>query len=1395
MPKVNTLFSYFKKVPTPSKTENISGDNKSNVLNAKNSNDDLIKENNPVPAGKTPKDDGSETSEFKECDIVWGKLDGYPWWPALVCKSPSGKYYKLGKKPEVHLQFFDDPISRAWLKTRFVDKFLGSDDHSFQRGGKYHTYDAKCQKFAAEADKAMSMSHEDRMMLVMELESSSEEDEPVHCEKMDFNADIFDDEVGEEEEGNNSKENHQLDSSSTSDKVKSPKSTPKKTPKKKNGRPMRSTAKKRKVVIESGDEESGDEYNPDKTAPESSDDESSGVDENISDIESLDEAESPVKESRKRKRGKDNVAKNSSDAPPTASKSQAALASFSAESSTPSTPKTPATPSIAKTPSTPSVMKTPTVCHEATKSRLSAFSAPDSVSSPSRPGVEEQVYTHFTLDFLKPDKIKDAEKRLKSHPDYDPRTLHIPERFLNDCTPGHRQWWDIKAKLFDTVLFFKVGKFYELYHMDAVTGVNELGLIYMKGAYAHSGFPEIAYGRYSETLVQKGYKVARVEQTENPDMMNERCKNSTRKITKFDKVVKREVCAVTTPGTKTYSFLDGDASNADNAYLMAICEKTQSGLAGETSVFGVCFVDTTVGRFHVGQFEDDRHCSRLRTILAHHTPTELLIERGEVSSKVQQVFNSCLTGVPRETLNSNSQFWDSTKTLKYLSEGEFFKDDKTREFSWPETLKNMISEADSLGQTASAEYDLAIRSLGAITWYLQHCLMDHAVLSMKNFTQYIPVDSGPNAVSKPVEKKKFTNKQKMVLDGITLSNLDVMDTRGNQEGTLLQRLDHCVTPFGKRLFQQWLCAPLCNPEGINDRLDAVEDLWGVSDVTADVTDSLKKLPDLERLLSKIHTLGSLKRSKDHPDARAIMYEDVTYSKRKIEDFVSALTGFKVACDIMEKFKSHNTSFKSKLLQQTVSFASDDSVPLGRFPDLRKDLAATDRAFDHTKAKQSGVIKPLPGCNPDYDQAIEHINSIEEELDDYLKQQRKRLKCNTLVYWGKGKNRCQIEVPDSLRDRVPDDFELQSQKKGCRRYRTTEIEDLLKQLERTELDKERALTDTMRLLFWHFDKKYKDWEAAVQCLATLDVLLNISRYSQSADGAMCRPELILPDDATTSFLEIRDARHPCVSRTFSGGDYIPNDTVIGIRDENAMKTEGEDQSHSSVVIVTGPNMGGKSTLMRQVGLVVIMAQLGCYVPAEKCKLTPVDRVFTRLGASDRIMSGESTFFVELSETSAILQHVTPHSLVLMDELGRGTATYDGTAIACAVVQELSQNVKCRTLFSTHYHSLVEEFSHDPNVRTGHMACMVENEDENDPSQETITFLYKFIGGACPKSYGFNAARLADLPNEIILRGQKKAIEFEESIEKLKLFRSIVNLTKDSLGTLQKLQTSIPIITQT
>uniref|UniRef100_A0A146L1N3 DNA mismatch repair protein Msh6 n=1 Tax=Lygus hesperus TaxID=30085 RepID=A0A146L1N3_LYGHE len=236
----------------------------------------------------------------------------------------------------------------------------------------------------------------------------------------------------------------------------------------------------------------------------------------------------------------------------------------------------------------------------------------------------------------------------------------------------------------------------------------------------------------------------------------------------------------------------------------------------------------------------------------------------------------------------------------------------------------------------------------------------------------------------------------------------------------------------------------------------------------------------------------------------------------------------------------------------------------------------------------------------------------------------------------------------------------------------------------------------------------------------------------------------------------NGKFPCVT---SEEDFIPNDTKLG------------ENGGASLLLLTGPNMGGKSTLMRQLGLLVIMAQMGCIIPAESLELTPVDRIFTRIGAQDDIMSGESTFFVELCETASILNNASVHSLVLVDELGRGTSTYDGTAIAAAVLQELSR-MKCRTIFSTHYHTLVGSIKDNSGIALGHMSCMVESEEEDENGkEETVTFLYKLAEGACPKSYGFNAARLAGIPSHIIRSGSAKAKLLEEQASNRKVFRSI------------------------
>uniref|UniRef100_A0A8D0C970 DNA mismatch repair protein n=1 Tax=Salvator merianae TaxID=96440 RepID=A0A8D0C970_SALMN len=1251
--------------------------------------------------------------EFSPGDLVWAKLEGYPWWPCLVYKHPTeGTLFRgRGRASRIHVQFFDDDPSRGWVSIRFIRPYAGSTGRDTQRGGMFYSSKPEIKRAMELADAALKKEKSERLNLaVCDKPSESEEEEDEDMEQVSDEGDDF----------------------GTAEEVKQ-------RNKRTVGRRQRDgKAKKRKVMDSDSDNEGSDmEFKPDEV---SSDDNSIGVGDS---------------EGSEYEGGRDRKEKRPFKIPP---------------KQIPEKVYKPPQTIRSEIPNREINLSNEIRC------KLASFAAPECFDfQPSCNGgaggadANPTVWEHDKIEWLQDGKRKDSRRRRQNDPDYDPTTLFVPEDYLQNCTPGMRKWWELKSQNFDAVIFYKVGKFYELYHMDAVVGVNKLGLVFMKGTWAHSGFPEMAFDRFSSILVQKGHKVVRVEQMETPEMMEARCK-SLAHPTKFDRVVRREICRIISKGTQTYSILDCDHLENQNKYLFCVKEKVDD-LAGLQRTYGVCFVDTTVGKFYLGQFLDDRHCSRFRTLLAHYTPVQIIFERGNPSTETEKILKGLLPSVVQEGLIPGSQFWNAAKTLKILIEESYFKD-KEKESSasvLPPVIKSLTAEGDSLGLTPGENSELVLSALGACIFYLKKCIIDQELLSMAKFEEYIPVDVDIAKGMKSDNLFAKTN-QRMVLDGVTLANLEILqNSSGSLEGTLLENIDTCCTPFGRRLLKQWICAPMCNPCTINDRLDAVEDLLAEAAKMSEIRDRLRKLPDLERLLSKIHSIGSSLKNQNHPDNRAVLYEEARYSKKKIIDFLSALEGFKIVVEIISILEDIVDGFTSKTLRQIVMVKS--KTPEGCFPDLKPELERWDAAFDHNVARKTGVVNPKTGFDSEYDKALKDISEVEERLRQYLENQRKRLGVRAMMYWGAGRNRYQMEIAEaSVPQDLPDEYVLKSSRKGFKRYWTKDIEKMLNDITNAEERRDAAQKDCMKRLFYNFDKNSKDWQTAVECIAVLDVLLCLAQYSQGCDGPLCRPIIVLPEDNTSPFLELRRSRHPCVTKAFLGDDFIPNDILIGLADEK----EGS-KNKACCVVVTGPNMGGKSTLMRQAGLVVIMAQLGCFVPAESCRLTPVDRIFTRLGASDRIISGESTFFVELSETSSILQHATEHSLVLMDELGRGTATFDGTAIASAVVKELSENIKCRTLFSTHYHSLVEDYSHSPFVRLGHMACMVENECD-DPSQETITFLYKFIKGACPKSYGFNAAKLANIPEEVIQKGHKKAKEFEKNTVSLRWFRTLCQIAE-------------------
>ncbi|VDM47758.1 unnamed protein product [Toxocara canis] len=499
-------------------------------------------------------------------------------------------------------------------------------------------------------------------------------------------------------------------------------------------------------------------------------------------------------------------------------------------------------------------------------------------------------------------------------------------------------------------------------------------------------------------------------------------------------------------------------------------------------------------------------------------------------------------------------------------------------------------------------------------------------------------------------------------------------------------------------------------------------------------------------------MGLKYRASQHPDSRAVMFEPLRYNRRKIGDLLSALSGFERVLELVRLYGKLFTEAEQrpKLIDRCFGAC---------FPDISGDLSHFQEAFDHEKAKAEGIIVPEKGVDAEYDGAVEDVHECIHNLDAYLFAIRKRLGCGSIQYFGSGRSRYQLEIPETIAKNLGGDFELKSSRKGYKRFSTEESVRLFEELVEAETRCDIIRRDVMRRVFADFDTRAAKWAAVTERVALFDVLLSLARYAKSSGLAMCRPEFVFDSDTMLQpFLNIAAGYHPCLAAKMCAGrereasfTYIPNDTQLG-------------GDHPLTMLLTGPNMGGKSTLMRQVAVLVVLAQIGSLVPAKKMRLSPVDRIFTRIGANDRISadelkhtkatpiaSGQSTFFVELNEANIIMRDASVYSLVVMDELGRGTSTHDGTAIAYAVLREIAERVRCRAFFSTHYHNLCDAVCNVPNIRAAHMACVVDNENDVDPTLENVTFLYSLSDGVCPKSYGFFAAKVSGIKPEVLYLG--------------------------------------------
>lgn len=898
-------------------------------------------------------------------------------------------------------------------------------------------------------------------------------------------------------------------------------------------------------------------------------------------------------------------------------------------------------------------------------------------------------HTHNFLGFLNKENIRDKRQRPKSDVNYDESTLWISPSDLKKMklTPAMKIWWNFKIDNFDTVLFFKVGKFYELYHMDSDIAVKELNLLHMKGKTSHCGFPETSFSKFANRLINLGYKVARIEQVETPAQMRERTGKSSG-------CVKRALCRVLTPGTRTLSERTKSSSESQSSLLdgkvKLLC------LHQQERKFHFVLLDPTTAKLNVDSFLDDSSYGTLKTILLTESPAEILFLRNNLDDDVLTII---------KTLLSCQRGTRGCSILTAIS---------------PQNIKTTID--DSISSSTKAKI-VATRceTISSLCFeYLKRCKIYDEVVGYDAFSHYFARENTENSSSETANIDfDFPNSNKMTLDALALVNLDIVGNREKTNFPVFKYINHCCTKFGTRNLRKWLLSPLCEAQDINKRLDAIEVFNTLNSELRPVRKQFHKVGDVERLLSKCFALGQT-------TDEAVIYEADKVEKKKLHFLITLLTSLKLLLTVLSDLKRIIST------DSDVSLAKGKELLLALFEqccltEVETDLIAFETSVE--SVKQFLDTQDISE-NPD-------IVSIRSLLEKELDQARENVH-PSIKFWtgGVGDDRFQLEVTEKALPRkksAPNDWYLKTTTKGKRRFHTARIKSLVEKLivveneisskGREKLRETFSLLDDLKFNFFTVLLAGKQ----IDCLWALSVL--------SLDSIWCRPKL-LPFEGKPQLI-VTQARHPVVAMLLEseGKHFVENDIKL-----------------ENIFLLTGSNMGGKSTLIRQVCIIAILAQIGSFVPAASCATTIFDRVFTRAGAKDCILKGQSTFAVELFETKIAIDNATERSLVAMDELGRGTSTFDGSAIAYAVLLELARK-KCAAIFSTHYFDVVSSVKDKDNIRLKQMKCI-----QLDAKDRNVTFLYTLVDGCASQSHGANVGELAGLPKEVLMLAEKKTTEF-------------------------------------
>lgn len=800
-------------------------------------------------------------------------------------------------------------------------------------------------------------------------------------------------------------------------------------------------------------------------------------------------------------------------------------------------------------------------------------------------------------EFLKSEKIQDKMRRRPDDANYDPTTLYVPESFLKskDCTPVMKQYWKFKVDNFDKIILFKLGKFYELFYDDAIVGNQVLDLNWMGNdpKKLHVGFPEKCLEEKAARLVDAGFKVCVIEQTERPEEMMERRKSGNGGSK--DKVVNRELCNVFTKGTYYSGSNKIDGLNYSNKYCVTLVCNLQGNASHHVSQkilsqqisnssqkatsycqWGFVIFDVTTLKFFIGQFnEDEDNYNKIMTLLYNIRPEEVIVARNNIPSYILN-FIQTLSTKPQITYLKNEY---NLLILNRVCQ-KYFGEDLEK---WNQTVLKYVTDEENYKNACCALFN-------TIT-FLEKILLAEQCLSLGNFEEY-----------QSIQDMDSFNNRSMIIDYQAVTNLELVETKIDpkniESGSLLEYMNRCVTGFGKRMIKSWVLNPLGNETAINERLDMVEDLIRNPDLLSSFRTALTKWPDIERQCSKIYKFAITNNSK------AVYFEDV--SKNRLQEFFNLINFLIKSIEIFKLFEPYLDSFKSKRLIQKVTVRRQNE---GGVPDVASELEHFSTNFTIKSELDENrnsvlIVEPTEGAYREYDDLKNEIPKVEEELDEILKKERKRLKCPVITYTHTKNYKYELEVPEEFVEgnKRPFNYKLTTSRKGYLRFHTSEITDLVEKLE-TICDKLKDETRKFNhILFKEFYLKSPIINDYIKNMAELDCIACLAIVSTQADGPMVRPRIIpLSENKGLPWLKLKRSRHPCLSSRCR--NFVPNDVSIG-------------ENSKTAVVITGPNMGGKSTLLRQTCICVIMAQMGCYVPAEVCELTVADRIFTRIGARDK-----------------------------------------------------------------------------------------------------------------------------------------------------------------------------------